>query len=1488
MDSMRRLARFTAFVGTFIVGVVAALLILSQTSFIRERIRRYAVAQAGKVLNGELSIRRLEGNLFYGVRLSGARLILAGREVFAADAIDVDYDIADFFSHGIVLRSVVLQRPTLRLERDSEGWNVARLVKRERTEAQRQGPGRPVSLRVLRLVNGTVVTTGERQGIQWPRAITALNLDATFAYEPVHFSTTISQLRFQGIDPAFSMHTFAGAFAVKENVLYIDDVRAKTAESAWSISGVVRDYRRTREYQLTFRADRLSLPEISRIWPRLSAFDLHPTCTIKANGPAERLALDIDFHAELGAVRGLVTADLAGPDFGVRGELDLAGFDVSRLMKPGTTRSDITGHTAMDLTFDRRPVPALERMHGPFRFAGPHVAAFGYEGSDVRVVGRLDGIKVTLDSTTTAAYGGTATARGFIDLPVRGRSVALDLSGSADRVDLRQLPRSLSLPRLATDLSISTYNVRVAGDTVAAEATLHSSTVEGATLAEGTSGELLVRGRPCPCEVSYSARGYIDNGDLERIGRALELRVLGVPKYQSDLHGDFDLRVSGTALESMTLDARGTLKNSRIFSATIPTATFTASIDRAALTVRSDGYFQSLNPALLFEDEIWKADLTGSLDGTFGITDLTRDITPDSLLWDGRVTLTGSTVRGIAIETADIRGSYRERAGEVQQLTLDAPSIRGRVSGAYSFAETGESNLRYNLEIRDLAALSDLTGRADAGGSATLDGLLTGNRTVLQTSGTLNGSDARYANASALDLNSRYKVVILEASLAKAILEAESTATFVKVPSFEMNELTATTKYEQGALEFKTSFRERGREVEAKGDIVFHPAHQEIHLPEFTVTTAGVQWRTPPDVSAALRYGGGRLEIDRTQLVSGNQSIELEGALALEPEAPAGILKIGLRGVEIAQLEALTLQNRGLTGQITADLEVTGSAQAPAVQGRVQVHSGGFRNYRYESLVAEFRYTATSVAFNSTLQQTPTETLQARGTIPVSIFRSAADANDAMEVRITSTGIDLGVVQGLTTTVANVSGRLALDVKATGTSNDPHFEGIVSITGGAFGIPAAGVGYKGLETDIALGPDLITIPRFRILDEHNAPLTVSGQLTFHERHLGAIDIRLTSDNFEILDNEFGDVDIDSQLQIAGEFRRPIVFGSIKIEVGRLELDRVLTLFYRPYATQSISDVISAERTTAAAGSAVGATKTALQAAGRSGKTDARQPSVKGVAARGLFENLELQLQISIPDNLVLRGRQLRPAGPTRASFGDINVTVGGDLSVRKDRGAAVRLDGAVNTVRGTYLFQGRRFDIQRDGTIRFTGLPDFDPLLDITATRVIPSSRVEARVRITGTVKTPELSLTSSPPLDESDILSLILFNRPVNELATGERTALAATAGGLAAGFLAQPLGESVGRALNLDVVEITTSEANGQLIGGVTVGKQIGDRTFLRLQQEFGERNVTEFMLEFQLARYLRLNLAGAPETSGAANRIGQRRIERAGIDLIFFFSY
>jgi translocation and assembly module TamB len=226
--------------------------------------------------------------------------------------------------------------------------------------------------------------------------------------------------------------------------------------------------------------------------------------------------------------------------------------------------------------------------------------------------------------------------------------------------------------------------------------------------------------------------------------------------------------------------------------------------------------------------------------------------------------------------------------------------------------------------------------------------------------------------------------------------------------------------------------------------------------------------------------------------------------------------------------------------------------------------------------------------------------------------------------------------------------------------------------------------------------------------------------------------------------------------------------------------------------------------------------------------------------------------------------------------------------VRKSAGGQVILVGNVQTIRGFYEFQGRRFDLERGGQIRFVGTPDFNPAIDISATRLIPNTGVEARVRITGTARAPQLALSSNPPLEESDILSLIVFNRPVNELGTGERSSLAATAGGIATGFLAAPLGDSIGKALDLDLFEITTSGEDGDLQAGVTLGQQVGDRAFVKLRQQFGDRNVSEFLIEYQLSDFLRLQASAAPETSGSGNRLTQRRIERAGIDLIFFFSY
>jgi autotransporter translocation and assembly factor TamB len=232
----------------------------------------------------------------------------------------------------------------------------------------------------------------------------------------------------------------------------------------------------------------------------------------------------------------------------------------------------------------------------------------------------------------------------------------------------------------------------------------------------------------------------------------------------------------------------------------------------------------------------------------------------------------------------------------------------------------------------------------------------------------------------------------------------------------------------------------------------------------------------------------------------------------------------------------------------------------------------------------------------------------------------------------------------------------------------------------------------------------------------------------------------------------------------------------------------------------------------------------------------------------------------------------------------MNVTVGGLVQIRKPRGDnLIRVLGEVNTVRGNYDFQGRRFELMRDGRIRFQGAEEINPLLDLRARRTI--SGVETIVRVRGTMRQPELSFSSSPPLDEADILALIVFNQPVNQLGEGQQVSLAERAGALAGGYLASGLAQSIGNALELDQFEI---EAQGDTGGPtLTVGEQVGEKLFFRVRQGFGAAQGTEFILEYQLADYLRLQ-GSVAEIAGGAQRTMFRRVERGGLDVIFFFSY
>ena len=69
------------------------------------------------------------------------------------------------------------------------------------------------------------------------------------------------------------------------------------------------------------------------------------------------------------------------------------------------------------------------------------------------------------------------------------------------------------------------------------------------------------------------------------------------------------------------------------------------------------------------------------------------------------------------------------------------------------------------------------------------------------------------------------------------------------------------------------------------------------------------------------------------------------------------------------------------------------------------------------------------------------------------------------------------------------------------------------------------------------------------------------------------------------------------------------------------------------------------------------------------------------------------------------------------------------------------------------------------------------------------------------------------------------------------------------------------------------------------LTVGEQFG-RLFVKLRQRFGAEAVSQALVEYRIAEWLRLQTSYA-EADGAARNLLQR-VETGGLDLIFFFSY
>jgi translocation and assembly module TamB len=452
--------------------------------------------------------------------------------------------------------------------------------------------------------------------------------------------------------------------------------------------------------------------------------------------------------------------------------------------------------------------------------------------------------------------------------------------------------------------------------------------------------------------------------------------------------------------------------------------------------------------------------------------------------------------------------------------------------------------------------------------------------------------------------------------------------------------------------------------------------------------------------------------------------------------------------------------------------------------------------------------------------------LDLSGALPVDLAWEGPrrDLSEApVDLTVQTDGLDLAVVRLLAPdAVRQSAGRLAGDLRLRGPWRDLRAEGTMSLHDGSLGLRATGVTYNQIEVAAVARGQTIAIESLRA---HAGDGTVegSGSLALAPTTTTPFALHLRFDRFLAVALPAYEGATDGTLTVEGSLAYPVVRGE-------LTLTRLLV---RPTLLETTSGPSLEPDPT-------------IEVVGREEESEAR-PAAPSI---DVADALSLDVQVSIDRDAWIRRS-------------DADVELRGKIRLGKEAYKPLFVTGEIRLVRGWYAFQARRFDLDQ-GRIIFGGDVPPDPQLDITA--INKTGEYEVKVEITGRASAPALALSSEPPLEQADILSLLVFGRPARDLGHQQSVDLQRKAISLASGYVMPELRQSVMNTLGLDTFEVGDE--------GVRAGRYVTRDVFISLAQDFTGRAGQVMGAEYAVTHRMSLKLSTSTRGDSAVDFLWRRR--------------
>lgn len=1444
---------------TLAVIVAAAVVLLTQTSWGRERVGGYVIGIVRDATHGYLRVDRIDGNLLTGATLVGLTITDSAHAPFVkADTVVASYHIGDFISKRIYLDNVRIVNPVIVVNRMPGGkWNYDRIYPRDTTGAK----GPPGFLSWITLRNVTMIDGHVTSRSPWapPDTLSATKRDSVIRYTlgPVsrlnvervaggfqkvsnfrNIYGTFPLMRLEDpsdarqiIDvsalrmtaeplkpPDVRVTDVKGRFIVLADSLYFSGINATLASSRLS-RGNGRYNFDTNDLRLRLHADTVATNDLLWIDPDIPqngggkldfALDwVGPT----SNYLATNASLAVSGATMSGSLGVLVNDTLAFHDT----NLKLKHLDTRTIQQVFPTiksprQGYLTGRVAASGGFGGIKLDADVAFDDP-RTGRSRAIATGIVGASGGVARAYD-LRVTLAPLQVALgravdptlpIGGTLTGKAVVNgstaskLRISGDFTHTAVTGESRVTGSAIVARGGRIPFINADLQLLPLSLETVGRFLPAAGL--RGTLTGPVTVQGPMADLAVSADlTTPEGGSVTAKGTID---IVSAPQSYDLSVTAhlfdasqVSSKAPQTSLSADVTARGAGFDPATLNANAT--------AHVRTSVYdSVSVDSAIVRVAAADGMLTIDTLDVHVPHGYAA-----ADGEFGLVAGRQ----------GKVNF-AAAVDSLGILSRILpppdTGLVMPRPGILASRQSAADSARAHVARATRAERlvTGKVMPKFPVDTPRAIPRNALSGAVQAHGTAT------GNIHAFDMTGSATGKDlVAFGNSvSAVSANFAWNGALTPQSR----LSAQASAVNVLALGFALDTVTLTSSYYKPNGNLTLSIRQDSNRVyNATAQFALDSDYDELRLDKLRLQfDTTVYASTGP---ATIRFDSGGIGIDHFEIRSpAGGGVYVNGTI---PGSGAADLRVDVTQFEIANITALLQSDIPAKGLVSVDARLQGTRAAPTVAGAFGVtqlaYAGqpgpevhGVLSYTNETLTAKVEANPSGKA----------PVIAANGTVPINLALTGVSGSRIPTDRTIAATIDadslpLEVIPGLEDYVSNLSGRALAKFTVAGTINHPDINGRIALWNGTARIDALGVIVNDVASNIRLVRDTVIVDS--LVAQSNGRIRLSGGIGITTLTKPSFALKLVAKDARVIDNSTGNLFVSANVTTQGPFDSVDVKGFVHVLRGVL------------YIPASGGKTL------------VGAGDPSLYAV-----LDTNNANMRDLFPNQspLIGNLRMNVSLMVDRDVFVRSPEA-----------NVEVYTDNPLRIGVNRAKqTLLLDGVLLSDRGEYRFQSRRFQIQQ-GSATFTNTPDLNPILQVTGEYNVQLPSREAiaiRIIISGTLNQPKISLESDaqPPISQTDLLSYLAFGQTSSSLLQqGGGSGLTSGGGnvvGAGAAFAAKQVAAAAlgaatnqaaseaARSLGADFLDITPADVSLDAESflratQIEFGKYVQVNTFLQLQ--------------------------------------------------------